>query len=106
MGWQAFSSHRNAAVFAVGHLDSKMFEAPMFLPIVAGSLHETSAALSPNTQTIGHEVDALRHREIVETIALTPVKRLVPLSQMHHFGPLWDGRNFFRECFEEVEIVL
>ena len=36
--------------------------------------------------------------------ACTRAKRVVPIARMHHFGPVWDGRGFWREAFEEVPV--
>jgi len=30
----------------------------------------------------------------------------VPIGNMHHFGPVWDGYGFWRQLFEEIEIVI
>jgi hypothetical protein len=39
----------------------------------------------------------------LKIVAASGIKRFVPIGRMHHFGSLWDGEQFWRQCFEEVE---
>jgi len=74
------------------------------LPITWGSLKETINQLPNNIQTIGHSISDKDYDYYLENIASTSVKRFVPLSQMHHFGPIWDGFSFWNSLFEQIEI--
>lgn len=101
-GWDCRLANRNGAVIGVGSLDMGEMTGPMSLGIVPGEVEESLAMLPRNIQTIGHHVrDPV---SLFETIGKTPVKRFVPISQMHDFGVVWDGRNFLRELFEEVTL--
>jgi hypothetical protein len=37
-------------------------------------------------------------------MARARVKRFVPLSAMHHFGPVWDGYDYLLQLFECMEL--
>jgi hypothetical protein len=39
----------------------------------------------------------------ISIIADSAIQRWVPIGQMHHFGHVWDGMNFWRQLFEEIE---
>jgi len=39
-------------------------------------------------------------------LAGSSVRRFVNLNQMHHFGNIWDGQEYWRQCFEPMEISL
>lgn len=102
-GWGVRMAARHAAVLGVGPVDRPEMSGLMSLGIVSGSVDEAIATLPANIQTIGTgllRLDRLRSR-----MAHTKVKRFVPLARMHHFGPIWDGQNFFRQLFEEVALA-
>ena len=88
----------NSAVIVSGH---SVVETGAVLPVVAASRDTAVDSLPPNIQTIGHNLDG---DDAVALLANTRVKRIVPIRRMHHFGPTWDGRNFWSECFEYVEV--
>jgi len=101
-GWDVKLTHRNGAVLGVGSVDNAEMSGLMSLAIVPGTVDEAIAMLPPNIQTIGYHVaDA---PELLPVIVKTKAKRFVPVAQMHHFGPVWDGQNFFRQLFEEVAL--
>ncbi len=101
-GWDVKLTHRNAAVLGVGPVDKAEMSGLMSLAIVPGTVEQAIEMLPPNIQTIGHHVaDASK---LLPLIAKTKAKRFVPVAQMHHFGPVWDGQNFFRQLFEEVAL--
>jgi hypothetical protein len=101
-GWEVRLAPRHAAVFGVGHMGNAGMTGLMSLGIVAGSVEETIATLPANIQTVGTILrDA---RKLLSRIGQTTVKRFVPVAEMHHFGPVWDGQNFFRQFFEEVPV--
>lgn len=104
LGWNARIAGSNAAVIAVGEPNLLMPDSNMFLAISPATPGEAERTLPENIQTLGYasqEPDAIRWLELV---ARNRIKRLVGLSEMHHFGPLWDGSEFWRQLFEVVEI--
>ena len=101
-GWDVKLAHRNGAVLGVGPVDKAEMSGLMSLAIVSGTIEQAVAMLPPNIQTIGHNV--ADYSMLLPVIAKTKAKRFVPVAQMHHFGPVWDGQNFFRQLFEEVAL--
>jgi hypothetical protein len=105
-GWDVALAPNRHAVTGVGSLDLEPIDAPMFLPISPATTDEAAAQLPPNIQTIGHAFLDPADPRWLRIAAATSIKRLVPIARMHHFGPLWDGRKFWSQCFEEVEVRL
>jgi len=101
-GWQAISAPRNGGVLAAGRIGLPEPTGLMSLPMVSASIEEATASLPSNIQTIGHCVRQPHDPRWLERIARTPAKRFVPIEAMHHFGPVWDGGNYWRQFFEEV----
>jgi hypothetical protein len=106
LGWEADLTEMNSAVIAAGSNETQMFASPMSLPIVWATLKEAVNNLPENIQTIGHAFKDPKNANWFITIAGTKVKRLVPVSSMHHFGHVWDGYEFWRQLFEKVEVIL
>jgi len=104
LGWQAALVPRHGAVLAVGKLDSPAFSALMSLPIIPATLEQAISRLPVNIQTIGYALKSPADARWLEILARSRVKRFVPLSRMHHFGPVWDGWAFWNQAFEEIEI--
>lgn len=104
MGWRADAAPRNAAVVCT--CPSNLDDPPghLVLPVVCASLDAAVAALPANIQTVGHMVVDAAEPRWPQALAGTPVCRFVPVGQMHHFGPVWDGFAFWRQLFEDVEI--
>ncbi|HEX6095543.1 MAG TPA: acyl-CoA reductase [Thermoanaerobaculia bacterium] len=100
-GWAAALAPANSAVIAAGSAALEIPQAGLFLPIVALSVEEAIASMPPNIQTVGHDADPAL---ALQWLAGTPVKRIVPIAAMHHFGPVWDGREWLRECLEWIEV--
>jgi len=105
LGWSAECVANNAAVVAVGPSDLPIPEANMFLPITWASQEECIQQLPPNIQTIGYVLKEARSDQWLRVVAGTTIKRFVPLSTMHHFGPTWDGYSFWRQLYEEIETL-
>jgi hypothetical protein len=103
-GWDAVLVQRHAAVLATGAGALPPIEAPFVLPVVARTLEDAVAELPPNVQTVGHALADPSSPRWLELVARTRTLRFVPLARMHHFGPVWDGAEFWRACFERVEI--
>jgi hypothetical protein len=104
LGWEAELTPRHAVVLAVGEPGLPLAGGPMTLHLVAASVDDAVRHLPANIQTIGHAVANPADARWLELLAATPVKRFVPLAQMHFFGPVWDGTGFWRQLFEEVEV--
>jgi hypothetical protein len=104
-GWSAALTDRHGAVLAVGDASLPELEGTAVLPIVALTLDEAIAQLPENIQTIGHAVAHPLEERWLRMLATTSIKRFVPVARMHHFGPVWDGFQFWRMLFEEVEVA-
>lgn len=105
LGWTAQLTPRNAAVLATGHAGLAEATGSMTLSIVPCRREELSKALPANIQTIGHVLVEPQSPGWLELLADTAVKRFVPVAAMHHFSPVWDGSNFWRSLFEQVDIA-
>ena len=106
VGWNAAAAVNRHAVIGVGDLSLETIDAPMFLPICPATPEEAARRLPANIQTLGHALLDPADPRWLRLAAATPIKRLVPIARMHHFGPLWDGQRFWSQCFEEIEIQL
>lgn len=100
-GWKTSVVPNNTAVIASGTRDLESVREGLMLPILALSVEEANASMPAGIQTVGHNVEDATARA---WLANAPVKRIVPVSAMHHFGPVWDGREWWRECFEWIAI--
>ena len=76
----------------------------MSLQIVGASPEEALASLPANIQTIGHALENPDDPAWLELVARSAALRFVPLARMHHFGSPWDGQEFWRQCFDCVEV--
>jgi hypothetical protein len=104
LGWDCKRVSENSAVIGVGSLERGEMNGIMALPITWASIPEAIEQLPGNIQTVGHLADD--PEDLLAALVSARVKRFVPLSQMHHFGPVWDGINFWANLFEEVQVVL
>jgi hypothetical protein len=102
LGWDAIAVPEGRAVVAVAPIGVPTLDSPMFLAVSPATVDEALAALPANVQTVGHALHS--NSEWLNLVARTTIKRWVPISRMHHFGPVWDGDEFWHECFEYVEI--
>ncbi len=105
-GWDAAPAPNRHATIAVGPIGLEPIDAPMFLPVSAASIEEAISQLAANIQTVGHAFAPGSDLQWLQVAARTKIARLVPIARMHYFGPLWDGQQFWRQCFEEVEVEL
>lgn len=104
VGYRPFEVEGAAAVIAAGAGGGPAPIGNLVLPVVVGSLSERAASLGDKVQTIAHNASGETFDRIVRAIAPTAVKRLVPIAQMHHFGPVWDGYPFLEGLVEKVEM--
>ena len=103
-GWDAALTSQNYAVLAAGDIKTKELNLPMTMMIVGATLEETLASLPANIQTIGYSLASPQEPHWLKTMAKITAKRLVPISRMHDFGPVWDGWSFWKQMFEDIEI--
>ena len=106
--WMVEGVMKNGAsgiLFAIGTPETPLIDVPMFLPIVPCSLAAAKEHLPDNIQTVGIPSGMIGSMEWLGVLAETGAKRLVSVERMHHFGPVWDGYGYWRECFEEIEIA-
>jgi hypothetical protein len=106
LGWETATCHRNAAVLAYGPLELPALDAPMALCIHGANREEAAASLPSNIQTIGHALENPVDPDWLRLLADSKVLRFVPLGQVHYFTNSWDGQDFWRQCFESVEVRL
>jgi hypothetical protein len=104
LGWQPAIAERNGAVFASGGFDLPPFAGAMALPVISATIQEAVAHLPSNIQTLGYALSSPNDRRWLLELANSGIKRFVPLAQMHHFGPYWDGYSYWSSLFETVEI--
>ena len=78
----------------------------MALRIQGATREQALADLPPNIQTIGHALKAPDDPTWLELLASSRVRRFVALGRMHHFSSIWDGHEFWRQCFEPMEVRL
>lgn len=104
LGWDATCAPRQAAVLAVGEPHRPTGPTAMALQLTWGSVQEAVATLPGNIQTIGHAVRDPADPRWYDVLAGTAALRWVPLGRMHHFGPVWDGQEFWRQLFTWVEV--
>jgi hypothetical protein len=50
--------------------------------------------------------NAVEEVPYLHVAATTGLKRIVSISRMHRFGPVWDGQSYWRQAFEEIEVQL
>jgi Acyl-CoA reductase (LuxC) len=105
LGWNAELAPRNRAMVAVGSPDLPPVGGFMALQLVPATVERAVETLPPNIQTIGHALERPDDPRWLQILASTSVKRFVPLARMHHFGPLWDGYDYWRQLFEIVEVA-
>jgi hypothetical protein len=102
-GWDAIAAPRNGAALAVGPVHLARTEASHALWITWGTPDEAAATAPHNVQTIGHAVKDPEDLGWSVALASTPVRRWVPVLQMHHFGWTWDGEDWWRRLFRVRE---
>jgi hypothetical protein len=106
LGWDARRTPRNAALLVHGARDLPGFDALMTLCIQGATRNQALADLPLNIQTIGHALESPTDPAWLKLLAGSRVRRFVDLSRMHHFGSIWDGQEFWRQCFEPMEVRL
>jgi hypothetical protein len=103
LGWESRLAAKHGAAFASGTDGLARPGGLRLLPLVALSEKRAFETLPAKIQTLGHGVTPARARSLLSKVAGSGVKRFVPVSDMHRFGPVWDGRAFWRETFDLAE---
>ena len=93
----------NRSIVAVADRSAEIPEGPQTLLLSGATLDEAVRSTPSNLQTLGLAVSAATHQEIVQRATDMHVRRMVPLSQMHHFGSLWDGHLLAATFFDFIE---
>jgi len=104
-GWNAMTTKNNELTLAAGPSNLMPIEEHMTLHVTWATLEEALIELPENIQTIGHVLKHSSDPKWLSAISRSRIKRFVPLARMHHFGPEWDGFEFWRSTFEVVEIA-
>lgn len=105
LGLNAKLAKDHGAVFIVGDDKYQQFDSLISLTVISKSISDAIETLPSNIQTIGHGFMDVNDGRWLGILADTKVKRLVPIGKMHHFSSTWDGQSFWRQAFEEVEII-
>ena len=106
LGWDALRTPQNTALLAHGTRNLPGFDVLMALRVQSASRKQALADLPPNIQTIGHALESPNDPAWLKLLAGSRVRRFVNLSRMHHFGSIWDGQEFWRQCFEPMEVSI
>jgi hypothetical protein len=104
LGWAPRSAPGHAGLLASGAAGLQGFEAQMALRIQAATVEQALEGLPANIQTVGHALEHPEDPAWQRRLAGSRILRFVPLGEMHYFGSRWDGQDFWRQCFETVEI--
>ena len=106
LGWDARCTPENTALLAHGTRNLPGFDVLMALRVQSATRKQALADLPPNIQTIGHALESPNDPAWLKLLAGSHVRRFVNLSRMHHFGSIWDGQEFWRQCFEPMEVSI
>lgn len=103
LGWDARTTALHHAVLSAGDYGLEPVLAERVLSVSPASLETALRGLPANIQTVGLAgTDSVLGRWRSE-LASTPVLRVVPIREMHHFHHVWDGEEYWRACFVEVD---
>lgn len=103
-GWHTERTALSDAVFMAGENWEQSLPGLMGMQILALPLDVTLAMLPENIQTIGYIASKPVVAQWTRALLGIPALRVVPVRNMHHFGPFWDGQAFWRGLFREIEI--
>lgn len=101
LGQQVLQLGRNSGLAVVGPAAPIIIEAHMAIAIQWGSLEQVLSTQPANLQTIGHVLENPADSRWLSALAHSPALRFVPLTRMHHFGPVWDGVAWWSNLFIE-----
>jgi hypothetical protein len=106
LGWDAERVERNLGVVSVGNFTLRADPTLMNLRIVPATIHDAVANLPENIQTVGHALANPGDVRWLALVAGSRVLRFVPLRNMHFFGSVWDGNQFWAGIFEYVQFSI
>ena len=98
-GWDSRLAEGHGAAIAVGNAGVDPPAGQRILPLTAMTTAEALARLPERIQTIGYVLSPASERALPSLVAPRGVKRFVPVADMHRFGPVWDGEDFWRQTF-------
>jgi hypothetical protein len=98
-GFETVALGRNSGVAVLGECGPIPVAAHMAISIQWGSLEQTLATQPANLQTIGHALADPGDGRWLDGLAKSPALRFVPLAEMHHFSPVWDGMAWWQGLF-------
>jgi len=98
-GWDSRLAPGNGAAIAVGGAELSPPAGQRILPLMPMKMREALASLPANIQTVGHAVSPGVARDLAPRLTARGVLRFVPVAEMHHFGPVWDGQDYWRRTF-------
>jgi hypothetical protein len=104
LGWSPKLAAGHAALLASGSRELPGFEARMALRIQSATPDQAVSDLPANIQTVGYALENPDDPAWLTVLGKSRVLRFVPLGRMHHFGARWDGQDFWRQCFDGMEI--
>jgi len=98
-GWDSRLVRGHGAALAVGNAGMTPPAGQRILPLMPMTIPEALESVPANIQTVGHALSPERERELASRLAARGALRFVPVAEMHHFGPVWDGRDYWRRTF-------
>jgi len=98
-GWDSRLVPGNGAAIAVGGAGMSPPAGQRILPLMPMKMREALASLPANIQTVGHALSPAVERDLAPRLTARGVLRFVPVAEMHHFGPVWDGQDYWRRTF-------
>jgi hypothetical protein len=103
-GWDCLEVKNKSTLFAVGSYALEAYDGLMSLPIIPSDILGATQNLPQNIQTIGCQLSKSNQQVLLNHLGKTQIKRIVPIQEMHNFGSVWDGLNFFDTLFDQVEV--
>ena len=98
-GWDSRLVKGHGAAIAVGDPTMTPPAGQRILPLTPMTISHAVAALPGNIQTVGHAVSPPTEGALMPRLAPRGIARFVPVAEMHHFGPVWDGQDYWRRTF-------
>ncbi len=105
LGWDALYCGDKHGVILAGDSSLPDVDSPYALSVVASPEDKLVDCLPSNIQTVGTALDDAASTQWLQRVAGSSIVRFVPLAQMHHFSPTWDGYEFWRGMFTVVEVT-
>lgn len=105
-GWECRAAASHASIIGIGSIELPVITSNHFLAISPAPFEQAMRLLPENIQTIGLITEKPADERWLKLASASSVKRLVELTEMHHFGTIWDGWEFWRSLFETAEVSL